>query len=85
MRSIAYRLTLYGILDRGSLADRISQLGYDVVILNLNDGGGKIQGNAYLLAELIKQVNLQKPNNEQLVVCGFSMGGLVARYALAYM
>ena len=57
----------------------------DLVVLNFADGGDYIQKNAMLLVELIQQVNASKPNDEPLVVMGYSMGGLVARYALAYM
>ncbi len=53
------------------------------------DGGTDyIQRNAMLLVKLIQQVNdsLQYNNSEeQIVVIGPSMGGLVSRYALAYM
>ncbi len=68
-----------------NLATRIHNAGYDIIILNFDDGGDYIQKNAFLLVELINQINTQKPNNEPLVVVGFSMGGLVARYALTYM
>lgn len=57
----------------------------DIIVLNFTDGGDYIQKNAMLLVELIQQVNASKPNDEPLVVMGYSMGGLVARYALAYM
>ncbi len=78
---------IYNILDAGfnSAADQLHAAGYDIIILNFDDGGDFIQRNAFLLVELINQANAQKPNNEELVVVGFSMGGLVARYALTYM
>lgn len=38
-----------------------------------------------LAAELIKEVNLQKQGDNELVVMGRSGGGLLARYALAYL
>ena len=80
--------TIKGILysnNSNNLGSQINNLGYDIIILNFNDGGDYIQKNAFLLVELIKKINAQKPNSEQLVVMGFSMGGLVARYALTYM
>jgi pimeloyl-ACP methyl ester carboxylesterase len=53
------------------------------------DGGADyIERNAFLLVKLIQLVNAQlKLNNstEQVVVVGPSMGGLISRYALAYM
>ncbi len=68
-----------------SLGQKLNMAGYDILILNFKEGGDYIQRNAFVLAELIKQVNLQKTTPEPLVVVGYSMGGLVARYALAYM
>jgi pimeloyl-ACP methyl ester carboxylesterase len=79
---------IYNIMDYNSpnsVADQLHNEGYDVVILNFDDGGDLIQRNAYLLVELINQINANKPHSEPLVVVGFSMGGLVARYALTYM
>ena len=63
---------------------------YDVIILNYEFAGDYIQKNAFLLVELIQQINSMKTQNnegvfEQNTVMGYSMGGLVARYALAYM
>jgi hypothetical protein len=53
------------------------------------DGGADyIQRNAMLLVKLIQQVNDSLHNNnsqEEIVIVGPSMGGLISRYALAYM
>jgi hypothetical protein len=69
-----------------NLTDQLDAQGYDIIILDFDDGGDEIQRNAFLLVELINQINANKPSNSgQLVVAGFSMGGLVSRYALAYM
>ncbi|MBN1115800.1 MAG: hypothetical protein JXA77_01240 [Bacteroidales bacterium] len=62
--------------------------GFDVILMNFNDGGGDIRGNAMVLREFIKKLNEILVNNEsynKIVVMGESMGGLVARYALSYM
>lgn len=59
--------------------------GCDVIILNFTNGGGPIQDNAMVLRKLINEVNRLKITNNELVVIGASMGGLVARYALSYM
>ncbi len=68
------------------LAGDLQNAGYDIIILKFDNAGDYIQRNAFLLMELINQVNAQKPNsNDKLVVVGYSMGGLVARYALTYM
>ncbi len=79
-----------------NLADEARDLGYDVVILNfpvytrngneIIDGGADfIQRNAFVLVELINEINAQKVGDEELVIIGPSMGGLISRYALAYM
>jgi len=50
------------------------------------DGGADyIERNARVLMALINHVNTTKSGNEKLVVIGPSMGGLISRYALAYM
>ena len=58
---------------------------YDIIYLNYNDGVDDIFRNAQLLEAAIDTVNARKGTNEQNVVLGVSMGGLVARYCLASM
>ncbi len=91
---------IYQSLNYGTgqnLADDLRAQGFDVVILNFPvytrpstttvvDGGADfIQRNAFILVELINQINAQKVGSEQNVVIGPSMGGLISRYALRYM
>jgi len=74
--------------------------GYDVVIVNWHtykptgstddrDGGADyIERNAFTLVEIIEEINrrlAKAGSNEKIVVIGPSMGGLITRYALAYM
>lgn len=80
-----------------NLGDRIrNQEGFDVVIVNfptytnaLNntiDGGADfIERNALSFVDVIELINNQKVGNEQNVVIGPSMGGLISRYALRFM
>lgn len=79
-----------------NLADEARALGYDIVLLNFPvyqrnngdwvDGGvDYIQRNAFVLIELINLINSQKEGDEELVIIGPSMGGLISRYALTYM
>lgn len=79
-----------------NLADEARALGYDIVLLNFPvyqrsnddwvDGGADyIQRNAYVLIELINLINSEKVGDEELVIIGPSMGGLISRYALTYM
>lgn len=89
--------TIYATLsyDGQNLADELRNLGFDIVILNapnyttndyeIKGGGDFIQRNAMVLIALIQEINDQKEGNEELVVLGPSMGGLISRYALAYM
>ena len=80
-----YYTTLYG-----DLITELTNNNYDVILLNYEFAGDYIQKNAFLLIALIEQINGMKvPNDEGVIerntVMGYSMGGLVARYALAYM
>ncbi|TNE81756.1 MAG: T9SS type A sorting domain-containing protein [Bacteroidetes bacterium] len=59
--------------------------GYDVIYLDFEDGGNYMEDNAMVLVKLIQHINSIKCTNEELVVCGVSMGGIVAKYALSYM
>lgn len=80
-----------------NLGDLVRVEGFDVVILNfptytraqdaaIVDGGADyIERNAMLLVDLINLINTEKVGNEQNVVIGPSMGGLISRYALNYM
>ncbi|WP_375416928.1 LamG-like jellyroll fold domain-containing protein [uncultured Hymenobacter sp.] len=61
---------------------------YDVIYLDFSDGASLIQHNAMVLVELLNWIN--KPENrtanaEETMVIGTSMGGQVARFALAWM
>ena len=80
-----------------NLADYVRQEeGFDVVIVNfpsytnangnpIDGGADYIERNALTLVTLIEEINSQKIGNEQNVLIGPSMGGLITRYALRYM
>jgi len=62
--------------------------GYDLIYIDYEDGADYIQRNAKLVESVIQWVNTQKINNgstEPTSILGISMGGVVARYALAEM
>lgn len=70
--------------------------GYNVITLNFEPrtingeytvgGSDHIERNAMVLVKLIEEINdYKQPNAQPTKVIGFSMGGLVARYALRYM
>ncbi|MCZ2130168.1 MAG: T9SS type A sorting domain-containing protein [Bacteroidia bacterium] len=67
------------------LGDSLQARGYDIIVLNFKNGADWIQKSAFLLMELIDRVNANKVGNEKIIVCGISMGGLAARYALTFM
>jgi hypothetical protein len=82
----------------GDPTDLINELrndGYDVIIVNhikytnngkeIDGGSDYIQRNAYTFISLLRYINSIKQGNEPNVVIGPSMGGLITRYALAYM
>ena len=74
--------------DTVHVGDSLLKLGYDLVILDLPDGGGYIERNAMVCIEVINELNriLQKNCSEhKIYVVGPSMGGQITRYALAYM
>ena len=91
--------SIYQALNFGSgnLGDIVRDNGYDVVVLNfptyfreqdqvwVYGGADYIERNAMLLVELIKMINDQKVGDNENVVIGPSMGGLISRYALNYM
>lgn len=63
----------------------------DIPLINglRRDGGSDyIERNAFLLVKLVQELNAElkrNSSNEKLVIVGPSMGGLISRYALAYM
>jgi hypothetical protein len=88
---------LYNSLSFGgqNMADILRSEGFDIVVLNaplyttdgkdIDGGSDYIQRNAMVLVALIDLLNSQKVGDEELVVLGASMGGLIGRYGLAYM
>ncbi|PNQ75276.1 hypothetical protein C1T31_03855 [Hanstruepera neustonica] len=94
-----YSLLNYGGSGE-NLGDIVRDEGYDLVVLNfpeeyfsptdgttvIKGGADFIQRNAFILVELINTINANKVMGaEANVVIGPSMGGLISRYALAYM
>ncbi len=58
---------------------------YDIVYIDWNDSCAPIELNADILIQVIQWVNNHKSSGNSNVVLGYSMGGLVARYALCKM
>ncbi|MFI8911001.1 esterase/lipase family protein [Streptomyces sp. NPDC053513] len=59
--------------------------GRDVIILGYNDRTASITDNAETAIECIRRAIAERVGAAKLVVGGFSMGGLITRYALAKM
>ncbi|MBU0692675.1 choice-of-anchor D domain-containing protein, partial [bacterium] len=76
---------LYDMLNQEGLVEDVRNMGFDIVVLNHGSGTDYIQGNAYLLVELINQVNAVSADNASIILVGVSMGGQTTRYALTYM
>lgn len=75
-------------LTRADLTAPLEEEGYDLVYIDYNHGADDLWRNAELVKEVIEWVNDEKTANgsdEQNVVYGESMGGLVARIALREM
>lgn len=70
------------------LVEDLQNLGYDVTLVNFQNGADFIERNAMALVALLQRENSKLSANgstEQITIIGPSMGGLVSRYALAYM
>ncbi|MEV8427075.1 esterase/lipase family protein [Streptomyces niveus] len=59
--------------------------GRDVIILGYTDRTASITANADTVIDCIRRANSERVGRAKLAVGGFSMGGLVTRYALAKM
>ncbi|WP_019038468.1 T9SS type A sorting domain-containing protein [Psychroflexus tropicus] len=78
---------LQDLLNGGTITDTGDQ-DYDIIYVNWDSPRAHLQLNAYVLEEVINWVNQEKEDagsTEQNVVLGQSMGGVIARYALADM
>ncbi|MFD8757261.1 esterase/lipase family protein [Kitasatospora sp. NPDC059577] len=59
--------------------------GRDVIILGYDDRTASIKDNADTVVDCIRRTIRERVGRSKLVVGGFSMGGMVTRYALARM
>lgn len=69
----------------GVMAHQLKSEGYDVIVIDYDNSGTFIQRNAFMVARAIQLINAEKNNSEEGMIVGFSMGGLVVRYALTWM
>ena len=76
---------LYALLNDENLIETLRDCGYDAVVFNFDDSTDPIQVNAFAAVELLGAVQSMLLPQQRFALVGASMGGLVARYALAYM
>lgn len=76
---------IFNYANQQSFATGLVARGHAVMLVRFPTGPREIQASAFALIEMIKLVNGFRVGNAPLTLGGFSMGGLVARYALAYM
>jgi hypothetical protein len=67
------------------LASALRERGHDLILLGYNERSARIQDNAQVAIDCITKANDEKTGDTPLAVGGFSMGGLVTRYALLKM
>ncbi len=71
--------------DLPVLMNALRSRGFDIVFVDFQQGSGDLIKNGNALIKIIQWVNENKKSEEELIVMGASMGGLLARYALAKM
>jgi hypothetical protein len=76
---------LYELLNRQQLLETLRADGYDAVVLDFIDATDYLQRNAFVVTALITQVRAEIAPEKTIALVGASMGGLIGRYALAYM
>jgi hypothetical protein len=76
---------LYELLNQEDLIETLRADGYDAVVLNFTDATDYLQRNGFVLVDLLQQIRGIVGPQTTAALAGASMGGLVSRYALAYM
>lgn len=72
-----------GLEEDFPLIGSLKQRGHDVILLGYDDRGASILDNAKTAIAAIQRTIASRLGNAPLTVGGFSMGGIVTRYALA--
>ncbi|MFJ6757074.1 MULTISPECIES: esterase/lipase family protein [unclassified Streptomyces] len=78
---------LYDGLENGDypFISTLRENGFDVILLGFDDRSASILDNADTAIECIRRTIADREGDAMLTVGGFSMGGMVTRYALAKM
>ena len=72
-------------LNKHGAGDQLRAQGYDIISLNITAPSVSLQENALILENFINFINAQKSSEEELIIMGVSMGGILTRYALTHM
>lgn len=59
--------------------------GYDLIFLDFDNENAPLEQNAEIVKTAIREINAVKQGNEELVIIGLSMGGVVSKLALLEM
>ena len=82
---VAGKVNLYRISNKNDFLDKLRNEGYDIILYRSKNSTESIIPNAKNLVAFIQKINAEKTSNNELIIAGASMGGLVVRYALTYM
>ncbi|MFG2653292.1 esterase/lipase family protein [Streptomyces sp. NPDC048436] len=75
------------VLERGPypFISELRRRGHDVVLLGFDERSASVLDNARVVRSAVQETIARRNGDHPLAIGGFSMGGLVARYALAAM
>lgn len=76
---------IYDLLNQESLLETVLNEGYTAYVVDFNKGAGDIVKNSMLLQDIIMNITITKNGDEEHIVIGPSMGGVIARHALSSM
>lgn len=68
-----------------NILDNLKNKGYDIIIIDFDENNIDMQENAMNVVSAIQYINSIKESDEELITGARSGGGLLIRYALAYM
>jgi hypothetical protein len=76
---------LWSVLNEQNFATNLLNQGKDLIILGFDQGTSYIEANSGVVIDCIRRTIQNRRGTNRLVTSGASMGGLIVRYALAYM
>jgi pimeloyl-ACP methyl ester carboxylesterase len=80
------RIEAWAVIEKApKFISELRSRGYDVFYIDFHNGAEYMENNAQVVVKFIQLLNERKCSDEELVVVGTSMGGVIAKYALSYM